>query len=103
MTSICFATEQIYQYQDADGNWVISNHPDNNAKKHKGRRQILHEELAHELLALKQEQDLLARNSKMNPKNNNEYQEQNAALRDAISEHQKNINILNKQLGYSPK
>ena len=52
------------------------------------RRQILQEELSKEQIALKNTQKLLAKNANA------------PELQDSLLEHEKNIRILQKQLGY---
>ena len=94
--SICYASNNVYQYTDAQGNLVISNKPPM-ATQNK-RRQILQEELTREKAALAEAQNLLAQNA--NTKGN---QPRITTIEDAIKEHKKNIDILNKQLGYMPK
>ena len=100
---LCYAGSTIYQYTDADGNLVISNNPENHSNKHSGRREILQEELAKEQQLLKDSNNLLVQNAKLKSSDIKEYQKRNDILKDAVNEHQKNIQILNKQLGYSPK
>ncbi len=80
---------------------VISNKPGN---RNSSRRQILLEELTKEQRLLSDTNELLAQNTKMKVATDSKgYQQRNAILKDAINEHQRNINILNKQLGYAPK
>lgn len=68
-----------------------------------GRQQILHEELTKEKQALSDSQQALqqAQKTKLASEQNNPdlYQQRLQALRDAVTEHQKNIDILSKQLG----
>lgn len=68
-----------------------------------GRTQILHEELSKEKQALSDSQQALqqAQKTKLASEQNNPdlYQQRLQALRDAVTEHQKNIDILSKQLG----
>ncbi|MDQ5921669.1 MAG: hypothetical protein QG673_1728 [Pseudomonadota bacterium] len=93
-TYYCYADDAIYQYTDKNGNLVISNNPP--GTQGNKRSQILKEELSKEQSALKEAQDLLAQNGK--------YDKQKIPdnrLNDAIKEHEKNIEILKKQLGYS--
>ncbi len=85
---LCYADNSIYQYTDKNGNLVLSNKPKTSSTRYK----ILSEELAHEQQALIKANESLAANS---PK-------QEEFLKNTIKEHQKNIDILNKQLGYTP-
>jgi len=68
-----------------------------------GRRQVLTEELNHEKLALEDAQKALdtAKQTKLDSEKNNptQYQARIQALQDAVTEHQKNIDILSNQLG----
>jgi DNA mismatch repair ATPase MutS len=68
-----------------------------------GRTQILNEELGKEKLALTDSQQALvqAQKTKLQSEQNNPelYKQRIQALQDAVTEHQKNIEILSKQLG----
>lgn len=68
-----------------------------------GRRQVLNEELQSEKTALSDSQTALtqAKTSKLPSEKNNPtlYQQRIQGLQDAVTEHQKNIEILSKQLG----
>lgn len=70
-----------------------------------GRKQILTEELASEKLALVDSQQALseAKKIKLSSEKTNDasYQKRIQALEDSVTEHQKNIDILNKQLGFN--
>jgi hypothetical protein len=81
---------------DKNGNLVISNKPKTSSQRYI----ILKEELKHEQKALNDASRLLVENSKLG--NSKEQQERNKFLNNTINEHQKNIKILNKQLGYAP-
>jgi hypothetical protein len=85
---LCYADNGIYQYTDKNGNLVLSNKP----KTSNTRYKVLSEELAHEKQALIKANESLATSS---PK-------QEDFLKNTIKAHQKNIDILNKQLGYTP-
>ncbi len=85
---LCYADNGIYRYVDKNGNLVVSNKP----QISNTRFRVLSEELAHERQALIQANESLATSS---PK-------QEQFLKNTIKEHQKNINILNKQLGHTP-
>ena len=61
-----------------------------------GRRQLLNEELQHEQQGLKDAQ--LAAETALVSEKNNQYQVRLQAVHDAITEHKKNIAILNTQL-----
>ena len=100
VATICYAKDSIYQYIDADGNLVISNKPKHLKSSSNRRFQILQNELIKEREALKNTTDLLTQNSQAGGK---EQEAINKVLKDSILEHQKNIEILNKQLGFSPK
>lgn len=91
--------DNIYEYTNANGILVLSNKPANPYGNK--RQQILKEELNKEQAALKETNDLLEQNAKTG--NDSQEKMRNSVLQDAIKEHQKNIDILNKQLGYSPK
>lgn len=68
-----------------------------------GRNQILAEELEHEKQALEDARKALntAKDTKLDSEKNNlaQYQDRIQALQDAVTEHQKNIDILSRQLG----
>lgn len=68
-----------------------------------GRNQILSEELEHEKQALNDAQKALeaGKQTKLDSEKNNpdQYQARMQALQDAVTEHEKNIDILTKQLG----
>lgn len=68
-----------------------------------GRNQILSEELEHEKQALSDAQKALeaGKQTKLDSEKNNpdQYQARMQALQDAVTEHEKNIDILTKQLG----
>lgn len=68
-----------------------------------GRSQILNEELTKEKQALSDSQQALnqAKKTKLPSEQNNPdlYQQRIQSLQDAVTEHQKNIDILSKQLG----
>ncbi len=85
---LCYADNSIYQYIDKNGNLVLSNKP----KTSNTRYKVLSEELAHEKQALIKANESLAASSPI----------QEQFLKNTINEHQKNIDILNKQLGYTP-
>lgn len=76
---------------------------DNLGTNEVGRNEILNDELAKEKLALNDSQQALAQAKKTklpSEQNNPElYQERIQGLQDAVTEHQKNIDILSKQLG----
>ena len=91
---LSFADNNIYQYIDKNGNLTVSNKP----KANNLRFQILLEELDHENKSLIEAQNLLAESIK--PGNSKENPEHDELLKTTIKEHQKNIKILNKQLGY---
>ena len=68
-----------------------------------GRNQILSQELSSEKLALVDSQQALSEAKKVKLSSekydNNTYQKRIQGLQDAVTEHQKNIEILSKQLG----
>ena len=68
--------------------------------KESKRRLILQEELSKEQQALKETQTILTQSSNIKTKDEAQNKERYRILQDAINEHQKNISILNKQLGY---
>ena len=90
VSSISFADSHIYEYIDKSGNLVISNKPQSSGNRYK----ILQEELSHEKQALNDAKEAL-KNKPAPPK-------QEQLLNNSIKEHQKNIDILNKQLGNTP-
>lgn len=115
--SYCYATDNVYQYIDNNGNLVIGNKKTENSTKltlpnlivmpskqmqdHKRfsntelkRRQILQDELTQEINMLHQSQQML-KNSKQLKLDKNQIN----VLEDSVKSHQQNINILNKQLG----
>ncbi len=67
------------------------------------RKKVLQEELTHEKLALTDTQKLVQENKDVkigsDSRSQQAYQERIKILNDAVIEHQKNIEILNKQLG----
>ena len=85
---LCYADNGIYQYTDKNGNLVLSNKP----KASNTRYKVLSEELAHETQALIKANESLATSS----------HKQEGFLQNTIKVHQKNIDILKKQLGYTP-
>jgi len=67
------------------------------------RTQILQEELSKEKTGLNNAQQLLNQSKAIKFNSESEYQARIKALQDAINEHQKNIEILNKQLENNPR
>lgn len=116
---IIFAENSVYTYTNAQGNLVVGNKPTLNAKpmplpplnvitpyvgaNETGRRQILRNELTKEQIALSDTQQMLiqSKNMKFNSEIHNQaaYQNRIQSLQNAIKEHKKNIELLNKQLG----
>lgn len=76
---------------------------DNLGTNEVGRNEILNDELGKEKLALSDSQQALtqAKKTKLPSEQNNPelYQQRIQSLQDAVTEHQKNIDILSKQLG----
>jgi hypothetical protein len=87
--------DDLYQYADKSGNLVISNKsPTGDTKPNlntneTSRRKILKEELKHEIEALKQSQKLQEQNTT--------HDKMDLYSKD-IDRHEKNINVLTKQL-----
>ncbi|HLX52698.1 MAG TPA: hypothetical protein VKR58_02100 [Aquella sp.] len=87
--------DNLYQYTDQSGNLVISNKNPNGGTKtalttnETARRTILKEELEHEITALKQSQKLQEQNTTKD--------KMDLYSKD-IKGHEKNINVLTKQL-----
>ncbi len=109
LLNTCYADNQVYQSMDKNGNLVIGNTPKGQVmelppltiipaknmqkplnRKELTRIQILQEELTAEQKALANNEYLLK---------NTTDKTQQVILQDAIKEHKKNINILQKQLG----
>lgn len=110
--------DEVYQYVDHDGNTVISNKSTKNAKKmnlpalkyeknstiqkNNPRIEILKNELEREKQALEDARSLLKQNKNLKITNNDKEQklskERIKTLESAINEHEKNIEILTKQL-----
>lgn len=121
-----YADTQVYQSMDKSGTMVVGNKPPSSGGqlmdlppllvvpasqmqgkqqpqltgKESKRRLILQEELTREQQALKEAQTILAQSSNIKTKDEVQNKERSRILQDAINEHQKNISILNKQLGY---
>jgi uncharacterized protein (DUF342 family) len=89
--------DNLYQYTDSSGNLVISNKNPNGSTKPNlptnktARHKILQEELDHEIYALKQCQKLQEQST---TKDNLDLYSKD------IDKHEKNINVLTKQLNH---
>lgn len=121
---IAFTENNVYTYKNQDGVLIIGNNPNTrDAKKmdlqpiniitpyvgynETKRRQILLKELKQEKVALNDAKDtkkmweqtkILHFDNKINSKS--QYQKQMQYLDHTIKEHEKNIGLLNKQLGF---
>lgn len=142
ITDTAIADNNVYSYQDANGNTIISNTPHTGSKQmtlpelpvyarpmsksdalahgytnpptsytvktsstpstnshaEAGRTALLTEELNHEQNALTTSQKLLVEAKSMSHQDPKTYNNRIQILNDAITEHQKNIDILTKQI-----
>jgi 2C-methyl-D-erythritol 2,4-cyclodiphosphate synthase len=90
------AADPIYEYVDSFGHVFISNKPQ--VAGQDKRTQILQNELARESAALNNTKLLIKQNQQTSGA---QQQARQKVLNDALTVHQKNINILKKQLGSS--
>jgi 2C-methyl-D-erythritol 2,4-cyclodiphosphate synthase len=90
------SADPIYEYVDSLGHVFVSNKPPIAAQNK--RTQILQDELNRESIALNNTQVLIKQNEQTSGA---QQQARRKMLEEALTVHQKNINILKKQLGYS--